>query len=232
MTTVDRIMARQLFHCTTDDSAEEALEYLRMLNIHAAPVFEPDQRIPVGMIALSDLTGSLHGVKARDRMSSPVISVLGTAPLSQAAETIARTEFHHLVVTDVDGRAIGFVSAIDVIRAQLGWIPTEVPADDKPPAGLDLDWSGDESFTKDGLQAAPAGPGVFVLTRITDEHPPSIIWAETNDDLPRRLNDLLDDPPPRIARILERGRLHFRAASVADAAQRREALRSILAASV
>jgi CBS domain-containing protein len=164
-------------------------------------------------------------------MSSPVVTVLATAPVSQAAEMLARTELHHLVVTDTKGLAVGFVSAIDVIRAQLGWIPTEVPTDDRPPAGLDLPWSGDESFSKAGLQAAPAGPGIFVLTRITDEHPPSIIWAETTEDLSRRLTALLEDPPPRIARVLERGRLHFRAAAVPDADQRRDALRSVLAAS-
>lgn len=231
MSTVDQIMTRQLFHCTSDDSATDALEYLRMLNIHAAPVFEGEGRAPVGIVALSDLTGALDRVKVVDRMSSPVVTVLGTATVTEAAELIVRTELHHLIVANAGGNAIGFVSAVDIIRAQLGWAPTEVSVDDRPPASLDLDWSGDEGFTQAGLAAATDSPGVFVLTRITDEHPPSIIWADTSDNVRADLQKLLADPPPRISRVIERGRLHFRTAPVPEPDRRREVLRTIVAAS-
>jgi hypothetical protein len=162
-------------------------------------------------------------------MSSPVVTVLGSATVSRAAEIIARSELHHLVVTNAAGSAVGFVSAIDIIRAQLGWIPAQVPVDARPPGGLDLEWSGDEEFSQIGLQAATEGPGLFVLTRITDEHPPNIIWADRSEHVKSDLQHLLADPPAAIARVLERGRLHYRCAVVEDPTHRQDALRRVVA---
>ena len=64
--------------------------------------------------------------------------------------------------------------------------------------------------------------------RVPEDLPPTVLWAQTSKDLRGRLGELHSDPPPRIARYLERGHLWFRAASVPDDAKRRAALAAVL----
>lgn len=232
MTVVREIMTRQLFSCVPGEGADGALEYLMMLNIHAAPVLDEDTHEPIGMISLSDLTGDLRELTVGDRMSYPAAFVLQSAPASEAARIIAHTGFHHLVVVDGEHRAVGFVSAIDVIRAQEGWTRPGAPPVEPPPAAPELEWSADEKLTETGLLAAPEGAGLFVLLRVPDDLPPTVLWAQATRDLRGRLAELLADPPPRLARYCERGHLHFRAASAPDEAQRQAALASVLMGSL
>lgn len=228
MTVVREIMTPQLFTCVPGEAASGALEYLMMLNIHAAPVLDEDTHEPVGMISLSDLTGDLANVTVEQRMSYPAAFVLQTAPVSEAARVVAHTGFHHLVVVDADHHAVGFVSAIDVIRAEQGWTRPGAPPSEPPPASPELEWSGQERLTETGILAAPEGPGIFVLLRVPEDLPPTVLWAQATTDLRERLGELCDDPPARIARYLERGHLSFRAASVPDEAHRRAALAAVL----
>lgn len=228
MTVVREIMAPQLFSCTPGEAAAGALEYLMMLNIHAAPVLDEDSHEPLGMIALSDLTGDLGDQTVAGRMSYPAAFVLQTAPVGEAARVIAHTGFHHLVVVDADHRAVGFVSAVDVIRSQQGWTRPGAPPAEPAPASPELEWSAQERLSEIGLLAAPDGPGIFVLLRVPVGLPTTVLWAQAATDLRKRLGQLLADPPPRIARYLERGQLCFRAASVPDEAERRAALAAVL----
>lgn len=229
MTVIREIMTSQLFSCAPDEAANGALEYLMMLNIHAAPVLDEDTHEPVGMISLSDLTGELGDQTVGSRMSYPAGFVLQTAPVGEAARVIAHSGLHHLVVVDADHRAVGFVSAIDVLRAQQGWTRPGAPPAEPAPASPELEWSAQERLTETGLLAAPEGPGIFVLLRVPVDLPPTVLWAQTTTDLRERLGELLEDPPPRLARYIERGHLYFRAATVLDEALRRKALGSILA---
>lgn len=228
MATVREIMTPQLFTCVPGESASGALEYLMMLNIHAAPVLDEDTHEPVGMISLSDLTGELGDATVESRMSYPAAFVLQTAPVGEVARVVAHTGFHHLVVVDAEHRAVGFVSAVDVIRALQGWTRPGAPPTEPAPASPELEWSGREKLTETGILAAPEGAGIFVLMRVPEDLPPTVLWAQTAKDLRERLGALYSDPPPRIARYLERGHLWFRAASVPDAAKRRAALAAVL----
>lgn len=232
MTVVREIMTRQLFSCVPGETAGDALEYLMMLNIHAAPVLDEDTHEPVGMVSLSDLTGDLRNETVHSRMSYPAAFVLQTAPVGEAARVIAHTGFHHLVVVDNEHHAVGFVSAIDVIRAQAGWTRPGAPPVEPPPAAPELEWSAEEKLTETGLLAAPEGPGIFVLLRVPEDLPPTVLWAQASTDLRRRLTELLEQPPPRLLRYVERGHLAFRAAAVPDQAQRRAALAAVLMGSV
>ena len=228
MTVVREIMTRQLFSCVPAEQASDALDYLMMLNIHAAPVLDEAIHEPLGMIALSDLTGDLSGESIEGRMSRPAAFVLETAPVGEAARVIAHTGFHHLVVVDGEHRAVGFVSAIDVIRSQEGWTRPGAPAAEPAPAAPELEWSAQQKLTETGLLAAPEGPGVLVLLRVPDDLPPTVLWAQTTGDLRGLLTDLYESPPPRLVRYVERGHLCFRAAAVPDPEERKEALLSLL----
>lgn len=228
MSVVREIMTPELFSCIPGESATGALDYLIMLNLHAAPVLAEHTHEPVGMIALSDLTGDLGEDTVESRMSYPAAFVLQTAPVGEAARIIAHTGFHHLVVVDAEHRAVGFVSAVDVIRALQGWTRPGAPPAEPAPASPELEWSAQEVLSETGILAAPEGAGIFVLLRVPDDLPSTVLWAQSSKDLRERLGQLLADPPPRLARYLERGHLRFRAASVPDDAQRRSALASVL----
>lgn len=231
MTVVREIMSPQLFSCVPAEPAADALEYLMMLDIHAAPVLDEVTHEPLGMIALSDLTGDLAEDTVEQRMSRPAVFVVQTAPVGEAARLIAQTGFHHLVVVDGEHRAVGFVSAIDVIRANQGWSRPGAPAGEPAPAAAHLEWSASQELTEIGQQAAPEGPGVLVLLRVPDDLPPTMLWVQSTSNLRGLLREFLDDPPPRLARYLERGHLHFRAAAVPELTRRNEALLSLLRSS-
>jgi len=215
MSTIQEIMTPQLFSCVRQEPAAEALDYLMMLNIHAAPVVEEESGEPVGMISLSDLTGDLAGETVERRMSYPAAFVVQSAPVSEAARVIAHTGFHHLVV-------------VDVIRAHQGWTRPGAPSPEPAPASPELEWSASEELTTTGVLASPEGAGVFVLMHSPVGRPSTVVWAQGTTDLRDRLSELLNDPPPRLVRFLERGRLRFRAAAVTDMGQRRSALTSVL----
>lgn len=225
MAIVQQIMSRPVFGCAPGEPASDALEYLQMLNIHAAPVLEEATGRPIGIVTVSDLLGDLTRATVGDRMSEPVLFVVEGTPISRAAEVIVATGYHHLVVVDDRERAVGFLSAVDVLRAVM-----DPPADEPMLPGLtELEWTAVERLSDPGLSAAPEGPGVLVLMRADHGHTPTITWAETCDSVQGRLLDLRENPPPRLARLLESDRLRYRAASVPDPAARRRVLQRILA---
>lgn len=234
MTTVREIMTPQLFSVGPDEPASDALEYLRMLDIHAAAVVEDESGRPVGMVSHADLTGDLRGVRVRDRMNSPAIFAVSSALVKDAAKTMAQTGFHHLVVVDGAQRAIGFLSVIDIVWAQLGWFQgaDKTPDPDLPPMPQ-LTWTDEEVLTETGLLAAPAEPGIVLLQRRRPDRagPATVVWAESAPNLRRRLLEIWQEPPARIARWVERGELHFRAAPAPGAATRRQVLAHLIRAS-
>ena len=229
MTTVREIMTPQLFHVFPEDDAAEALDYLRILNIHAAPVLEHERERAVGMVSQSDLTGDLTGVKVESRMNSPAIFVLASATLKDAARVIAESGFHHVLVVDAEQHGVGFLSAIDIIRAQLGW-HRPGGADEEPAPGpwAQLEWTDEEKLTETGLLAAPGKAGLLLMQRDMPDGTKHVVWAESCPNVRNRLLELWQEPPARIARLLERGSLTFRAAEAPLAATRRQVLAELL----
>ena len=229
MTTVREIMSPQVLSVEPDEQAAHALEYLQMLDIHAAAVVDEDTGRPVGMVTHADLTGELRSVRVRDRMNSPAIFVVASALIKDAAKIVAQTGFHHLVVVDGSQRAIGFLSVIDLVCAQLGWFrdgaPRPQPAPAPDPFGR-LDWTGEEALTETGLLAAPAEPGILLLQRRRPgetEHA-TVVWAESAPNVRTRLLEIWQEPPPRITRWVENGQLYFRAAPAPIAATKGQVL--------
>lgn len=228
MASVHDIMTRQLFSLWPGDTASEALDYLRMLNIHAAPVLDEQTHEPIGVISIGDLTGELDREKVSDRMSTPARVTIETAAVHEAAHTIAETGLHHLVVVDNDRRAVGFLSVVDVVKALLH--PSE-GAEKSPvsvPVAGRLEWSDHQQLSASGLLAAPDGPGVFVLLKVDPGRPEVFTWVEESDNVRQRLAALLTDPPPRLARFIEADRIRFRAANAESQGQREQVLREVV----
>lgn len=225
--TVREIMNRDLFATREAEAAGQALEYVMLLGIHAAPVVDDAGR-PVAMLSISDLVGSLDGVTVGDRMTTPPITIGVDDPLDEAANRLADTGYHHLAVVDGAGRAVGFVSAIDVIRAQLGRRVLHPDLFPYASAGPGIEWSDRGRLDDAGVAAAPPEAGMLVLLAQSPGGLDTVVWAETAPNVQKRLRQLRDDPPQRLFWYLEGGALGFRTAPIPSQAGRRKAFGSIV----
>ena len=184
MSRVRDVMSPELVCLSPTDRGPEALRYLLSLNVQVAPVLDDGHR-PVGMLALSDLIDVRADEQVSDRMSSPVRTVAADAESSAAHEAMADTGFHHLVVVDAEGRAVGFVSAIDLLREGLGRTtshPSLAPFYD-PRTGLS--WVEGGTFEAAAIEPLPQAPGHLMLMAGSQ-----IAWVDSCHDLRHRAADL------------------------------------------
>jgi CBS domain-containing protein len=228
--TVDEIMNHELFSLKPGERVEDALGFLLALGITTAPVLD-DKRRPVGVVSLRDLIGAGHRFAVAERMSRPVVTVKPESSIEEAARLLGDTDLHHLVVADEDGAAVGIVSSIDVVRALVG-LPARHPgAFPHYDFETGLVWTDDIELKYETIEAAPDGPGVLVLIHGGAGEREHVVWAEAASSLRGRLLDLLSLPQVHVAslaRWLERGRIRFRAAAVADAEERQRIAARIL----
>lgn len=228
--TVKEIMNPELFHLRPGDSGEDALHGLLALGIAGAPVLDQDRR-PAGMVSLRELAQRRTGQSAGDIMGGPAATVRAEASVIEAGRLLGETGHHRLVVVDADGRALGIVSALDVLRALLD-LPVVHPA---PFPHLDpaarLVWTDARPLALDAIDAAPDGPGLFALVKGGAGVPEHVVWAESCNDVYARLTDIVSTPQtdqPVLAWWLARGGLRFRAAAAFDPELARAALRRML----
>lgn len=217
--TVAEVMNRELVSARQDTDPSSLRHLILAMGITGVPVLDEDHR-PVGELALRDL---VDPVEDPPPMSRPAAVIDASASLESAGEALARTESHHLVVVDRAGKAIGMVSAVDVLRGLLG-----IPA--RHPAGfphfdseLGVSWTDDTLLALENLDEAPEGPGVIVLVRGGRGLIETPVWAEGSLRVRTRLEELLSipqDDAPALGAILARGGLRFRVASVPAEARR------------
>jgi len=215
---VKEIMNPELYSVRPDQPAEQIRSTLVTLGITAAPVLDGNGR-PLGVVSLRDLAEIPDGATAGDRMTRPAISVRPEESIETAARLLADTGLHHLPVVAADGRAVGFVSALDIVRGLIGAPaphPSGFPHLDRETG---LTWTDARSLEIGHIEAAPDGPGLFVLIYGPAGRPDQVVWAEEANNVRSRLLDVLSTPQtekPLLARWLERGGLRFRAAPVTD----------------
>jgi CBS domain-containing protein len=97
-----------------EDEVCKARDVLVHFNVTSVPVLD-DDGFPVGVISLRDLDREgnvLH-------VSRPVMTVAASEDVDVAARLVAETNLHHLVVVNESGRAVGMISAVDLLRARL-----------------------------------------------------------------------------------------------------------------
>ncbi len=154
---------------------------------------------------------------------SPAMTVHAQETIDQAAHQLAETDYHHLVVVDDAGRAVGMVSAVDLLRAMLG-MPARHPAA-FPHFDLEnaVTWSDDADLELSRVDAAPNAPGVLLLIRGGKGIEERVVWAEPCENVRARVLELVSVPAdsPALARILRVPGLRFRAAAVRDASRRK-----------
>ena len=115
MRTVADVVTDALITRPPTATVGEARTLVRTYGIGCLPVLDADQH-PVGMLTASDLVAprddELH---LSTVMTTDVITVDLDTPLRVVAATMMVNYVHHVVVVDERGRAVGLLSAFDLL---------------------------------------------------------------------------------------------------------------------
>lgn len=213
---VAEVMNRELFSVGPDDRAEVVLDAILAYGITAVPVLDEERR-PLGVVSLRDLVDP----DRRSPISSPAVTIPASTTLDDAARALGATSLHHLVVVDDAGRAVGMVSAVDLLRGLVG-LPARHPAAFPHwDAELGVSWSDDTPLDVEHIARAPREPGVYVLVSGGAGKFELEVWADAANSLRIRLLELRGGAQePALAAVLAGGELRFRTAIVLDSVKR------------
>jgi CBS domain containing-hemolysin-like protein len=122
MKTVAEVMNREMLYLAEDARPQLAREPILQFGVTGVPVLD-ERGYPTGFVSLRDLF--THG--EAPQASAPVFTVSANTPVETAAWELGATDHHQAVVVDEIGRAVGVVSAIDLLRELVG-VPPHHPA--------------------------------------------------------------------------------------------------------
>lgn len=117
--TVADIMNPKLLYIKDGDRVSLARRHIIDFGITAVPVLDETHR-PVGVVSLRDLA---RDEGDRFEPSGVVATVKASESIDEGAKKLAESEYHHLVVVDDKGVAVGMVSSLDFLRALVGLPP-------------------------------------------------------------------------------------------------------------
>ena len=124
MATVRDYMNSQLVYLREGDRVGIALRPMLDFGITAVPILD-EEGCPTGVVSMRDL---LDEQRPADRARHAPIIIQEDASIEDAARVLAGEFVHHVVVVNAGGRAVGILSALDVIRALLALSPAHPSA--------------------------------------------------------------------------------------------------------
>ena len=124
--TVGEIMNAKLLYISQGERLSLARRHILQFGVTAVPVLDETHR-PVGVVSLRDLQRGDDELQ----LTSTVATVKDSDSVEDGAKALAATDFHHLVVVDAKGVAVGMVSSVDFLRALLGLEPRHPKAFDE-----------------------------------------------------------------------------------------------------
>jgi CBS domain-containing protein len=127
------VMTRDPITCHPDDHLLDAAARMQQHRVRHLPVVDGDNRV-LGMLAdrdirtavgdpdrwMDDSTPRLGELRVAGAMSSPAATVTPDQPVTVVARLLVELEFGALPVIAHDGRLVGIVSYIDILRALHG----------------------------------------------------------------------------------------------------------------
>ena len=122
---------------------------------------------------------------------------------------------HHLVVIDENGRAVGYVGSLDIVRGLIG---AAVP---HPEAFRIHDrWTEQATLSMANVERIPDGPGVISLVRSKPGERDRVVWSTGSQNVRTKAIGILSGAEPTLAHLaddLDAGVLHFRVAPTQEA---------------
>ena len=120
------IMAKNVKTVRTDDSVHDAV--VKMNKFDVGSVIVTSNNRPVGIITSKNILVRIVEprldagvVRAKDIMSSPLITIDASAPIEEAAKLMAQRHIKKLAVVEGD-KVVGVLSTSDIVRAN----PTQI----------------------------------------------------------------------------------------------------------
>jgi CBS domain-containing protein len=222
------IMDQGFPYASLNDSILGLLQEMDHRGLGCAPVLDLAGH-PLGMATVREIESCQNVKELTDHLKRSAVSVSQSVSIEEAARTLAQKGAESLVLLDEHGVAVGALSALDLLRAMLGF-DTECREPGKEAAkrgarskGLHLDL--------DAVQHTPAAPGVILLSRSDDAEGRRPVWVEATDNLRERLDEMLRLPQeaPRLEALLADypRLLHFRALIIRDPERRARFARSL-----
>lgn len=119
---VSEIMTRDVLTVGPDAPLDDVAWGLTMKGVTGAPVQDGEGHV-LGVVSKSDLVnahradGNLHLKTAKEVMTPTLFAVKETDSVRAAAKRMVETGSHRLIVTDDEGKVVGIVTPMDVLRA-------------------------------------------------------------------------------------------------------------------
>lgn len=117
--TVRDIMNSKLLYIRDGDRVALAKKHILDFGITCVPVLDETHR-PVGVVSLRDLS---RDDSDRFEPTGNVETISAAESVEEGARKLAESNYHHLVVVDESGVAVGMVSSLDFVRAFVGLPP-------------------------------------------------------------------------------------------------------------
>jgi CBS domain-containing protein len=119
--TVAEIMTRQVVTASTEDEVADLAK--RMARERISCVVIVSGRKPVGIVserdvvrAVAERPGMLVGMKAREMMSSPVVTLSASTLVDAAKRMMIERHFRRFPIVSDEGHLIGLITQTDIVR--------------------------------------------------------------------------------------------------------------------
>ena len=216
---VREIMNGELFAVEPDAPRQDTLDFLLMLGVSGCPVIDEAGKLS-GIVTVRDLFPDVGGQRVRDRITSPAVTIAHSATVEEAGRKLTEHQAHRLIVQDEKGRAVGLVSAVDLVAALVGAPVSHPKVFPHTDASGEVEWSDPVVLEPEQGEQVPNAAGVLVLIyagRGTVDMP---VWVESANNLRARFDDLCSSPQEQAALAyllkFDHGHLHCRFATAED----------------
>ena len=123
----------EVWSCHAEDKVSDAVEMLATRRIGALPVRDRGDGV-AGIFSERDVLyclqkhgGAALGLKVREVMTAPAITISPATPVDDALALMTRRRIRHLPI-EQDGRMIGFISIGDLVKYRIEKIESEAQA--------------------------------------------------------------------------------------------------------
>lgn len=219
MKTAGEIMNRSFFYASPSDSIGQLLRGMSERALGSVVVLGLDGR-PLGVATRAEVESCHDAEELARSLRRSAVCMDEHTPIDIAVRTLALHPSCSLVLLDAMGVAVGVLSPLELLRAELGIESDHALLQYDRDSG----WNAAELLELAAAHRVPAAPGIILLSPGFDQSAKRIVWAEATENMRERLDQMLRNPQldARLEAILEvyPRTARFRYLTMYDCAQR------------